>query len=270
MKNMPYKIHVPEKQFDVLESDQPARMGRAALRLDRDIHFTTEALESYAFSRWEPLLFDAMVVAAAVEYADKSILRPRHGWARSFELQIPVHDAARWNAPSVLNSLQDAASIVTGDRWRFEFVGRRNPAKASPSSNYLSLPVQTEAILAFSDGMDSRAVGGLIGRDLDSKLVRVRVGPKTVDRPRARELREPFTSVPYSIKYARKNKETSARSRGFKFALVTALAAYLTGAKKIVLPESGQGAIGPALITVGHGYPDYRNHPVFTDRKSVV
>ena len=67
-----------------------------------------------------------------------------------------------------------------------------------------------------------------------------------------------------------KNRETSARSRGFKFALISGLAAYLADAKEIVFPESGQGAIGPALVTVSHAYPDYRNHPLFTMRMGVL
>jgi hypothetical protein len=44
------------------------------------------------------------------------------------------------------------------------------------------------------------------------------------------------------------------------------IAAYLAHAGSVVIPESGQGAIGPALVTVAHGYPDYRNHPLFTRR----
>lgn len=62
----------------------------------------------------------------------------------------------------------------------------------------------------------------------------------------------------------RKNTETSARSRGFKFAVVSAMAAYLVDAPATIVPESGQGALAPALLPVGHGYEDYRNHPVFT------
>ena len=31
------------------------------------------------------------------------------------------------------------------------------------------------------------------------------------------------------------------------------------------MPESGQGTLGPALVSVGQAYEDYRNHPVFTN-----
>jgi hypothetical protein len=44
------------------------------------------------------------------------------------------------------------------------------------------------------------------------------------------------------------------------------LAAYLAKASQIIVSESGQGALGPALVTVGQAYEDYRSHPLFTDR----
>jgi hypothetical protein len=56
-------------------------------------------------------------------------------------------------------------------------------------------------------------------------------------------------------------KERTGRSRGFKFAMVSGLAAYLSGSTKVIVPESGQGALGPVLVT--HRYGDYRSHPVF-------
>ncbi|TIV10694.1 MAG: hypothetical protein E5W00_06550 [Mesorhizobium sp.] len=65
--------------------------------------------------------------------------------------------------------------------------------------------------------------------------------------------------------------ETSARSRGFKFALISGIAAYLAGASEIVLPESGQGIFGPALVTSSaQAYPDFRSHPLFTMRMERV
>jgi hypothetical protein len=73
--------------------------------------------------------------------------------------------------------------------------------------------------------------------------------------------------VPYRVRPGKRPfVESSARSRGFKFALLSGLAAYLAKAGQVVVPESGQGALGPALVTVGQGYEDYRSHPLFTDR----
>src|SRR6185437_12063864 len=119
--------------------------------------------------------------------------------------------------------------------------------------------VPTEALIAYSEGMDSRAVAGIVGAELSDKLVRVRVGSNAVDHPIHLSKKEPFATVPYKVKTRITNGETSARSRGFKFSLISGLAAYLAEAERILIPESGQGSLGPALVTVGHAYPDYRN-----------
>lgn len=128
------------------------------------------------------------------------------------------------------------------------------------------LPDQSSAVIPFSDGLDSRAVGGLMAREMGDRLIRVRLGSKPYE-PAACGERHPFTSVPYKIRAGDKEFiESTARSRGFKFALISGLAAYLVKARMVIVPESGQGALGPALVTVGQSPEDYRNHPLFTDR----
>lgn len=261
----PYFMHMPAKNIDVVEPGRHARGGHIAFDLGRDVNFSTAALESFAFAGWEAVTHDALIVAAAVEYADKFVKRPSHGWGRRLTLRIPVHNPERWNAPEVAEVLHDALGFLSGDMWAISFVKRRRP-EPSLSPGMLPLPVPTHAILAFSDGMDSRAVAGLAGAELGDRLVRVRVGSKTSDRPRLNGRPEPFTAVPYDVLSDMPNRETSARTRGFKFAVISAIAAYLTGADEIIIPESGQGAMGPALLTVGHAYPDFRNHPRFTRR----
>ena len=257
----------PEIAIDVVEPGGCARKGRVALDMGRDFSFSTERLESYAFAKWNPVIFDAMVVAAAVEYSDKIIKRSSIGWARRISLRIPVHNPERWTAPNVATALQDALEFLTGDYWDFEFVRRSTRAPEPPHEYLFKLPVKTRAVLAYSDGMDSRAVAEIIDKSYGETLVRVRVGSKKWDRQREKiKTRKPFTTVPYNVSYPKGNRESSARSRGFKFSLITSIAAYLTEAKEIIIPESGQGAIGPALIIVGHGYPDYRNHPLFARR----
>ena len=255
--------YIPEGSIDVIEPGLRARKDRIGLDLLRDVTFSTGALESYAFARWEAVICDALVVAAAVEYSDRAVKRPQSGWPRRLSVRIPVHDPARWQDPKVSGALHEALGFLTGDFWQVDFVRRRSAAPAPPQE-YLDLPVPTRAVLAYSDGMDSRAVAGLLGAALGRELVRVRVGSKSWDRLNGSI--EPFTKVPYDVPCNMPNREASSRSRGFKFALISGIAAYLTDAKEIVIPESGQGAIGPALITAGHAYPDYRNHPLFTKR----
>lgn len=256
-----YNPRVPETAIDVVEPGRQPRKGRAAFDLGRDLRFSTEGLQSYAFARWEPVIHDAMIVAAAIEYADRTTRRPALGWTRKIDLRVPVHEPDRWSAPSVLDGLHDALQFLTGDIWTIEFVRRSGKALA-PSQENLQLPVKTDAVIAYSDGMDSRAVAGIMTATLGERLVRVRVGSKAGGQP-GKGKREPFTRVPYSVSAT---GEPTARNRGFKFALISGIAAYLTEADQIIIPESGQGVFGPALVTAAHAYPDFRNHPLFTAR----
>jgi hypothetical protein len=134
-----------------------------------------------------------------------------------------------------------------------------------------NLPTGAIGVVPFSDGLDSRAVGALLSKEHGDKVVRVRLGTKRSDRPKDSEGRkQPFMAVPYRIRPGeRRFGESSARSRGFKFSMLSGLAAYLAKANKVFVPESGQGALGPSLVTVGQAYEDFRNHPRFTRKMSV-
>lgn len=257
--------HLPisrKLSVEIVEADAERSSAAGELVLGQDIRFSTRDLESYATANWNPVVFDAMVVAAAVEYCDRSLRRSVRDWARDFSVRLPVHEPERWNAPEVYNALHDALGFLTGDRWRFTFASRLH-AEPPPRQQTLDLPPETQATLAFSDGMDSRAVAGLVGADVGQALVRVRLGTKRCDRPRRGQ---PFTAIPYKLETSVRNSEPSARNRGFRFALVSGLASYICRAEKIIIPESGQGALGPVLVPVAHAYPDYRNHPAFLHR----
>lgn len=253
----------PELRVQVLEPRVHARRRWTPCRIGRHVEFTTDKLESYCVASWEPVIYDALLVAAAIEFADRTLKRPALNWQREFHLVIPVHEPARWSDPRVADALHDALDFLTGDRWRIEFVARVVPLE-EPKQQHFDLPSTVEAVIPYSDGIDSRCVSGLLDRTLGEKLIRVRLGSRIRDARSLSKQRQPFTSIPYSVHSG--ERESSARSRGFKFALISGIAAYLTKAHRVLVPESGQGALGPALITVGQGYADYRSHPLFTVR----
>ena len=115
--------------------------------------------------------------------------------------------------------------------------------------------------------VDSRAAASLFAKQSATDVLCVRLGTKKADKPRKGKQSLPFTTLPYKVQSKGVRLiESSNRSRGFKFTLVAGIAAYLSNVKTIVVPESGQGALGPALVPVVHAYPDYRNHPSFTDK----
>ena len=132
------------------------RAGTSALRckIGEHVEFSTARLESYFFARWEPIAWDVLLVAAAVEFADKAERRPAYTWRRHFELRIPVHNPRLWNSSKVETSLRDALEFLSGDQWRFNFVARKKDAER-PEQIQLSLDPQVEAVIPFSNGLDS-------------------------------------------------------------------------------------------------------------------
>ena len=253
-------------QVDVIEPGARERKGWLRCEIGTNLAFKTEKMESYFFAQWKPVLYDALLVAAAVEFCDKTKRRPVHAWARHIELRIPVHEPDRWNEKDVNATLHDTLNFLTGDVWQIDFYSRKN-TESAPRQGHMSLGNHVSAVIPFSEGLDSRAVAGIMGKKLGNELVRVRLGTKAFDSGKFLRRRQPFTSVPYDVNQGEKRfVESSARSRGFKFALISGLAAYLADAHRIIVPESAQGALGPTLVPVGQAYVDYRSHPLFTGR----
>lgn len=254
----------PAFSVDVVEPGVALRSGASAARLGEVIELDTEGLENYFFADWSPNLIDLLVVAGAAEYCDAVKRRLLHHWSRDFDLRVAVHDPALWNSEAVKTALQDALGFLTGDVWRFTFVSRRKAVERRNATLDLAGGVTT--IMPYSDGLDSRAVHALVAASEGAAgLVRVRLGAGGVDQPRSKKKRQPFTVVPYRVNSSER-VESSARSRGFKFAAVTGIAAVLAQVERIVVTESGQGAFGPMLAVSGQIYPDYRVHPTFSRR----
>ena len=182
---------------------------------------------------------------------------------RQISLHIPVHDPDRWSQNSVADDLRDALEFLTGDRWDLSFYQLERPV-TQPRQGQFNLGRDISTVIPFSNGLDSSAVAGLAAQELGDRLVRIRLGTKEFSPNGLDPRMEPFTAVPYNVRKGQKAYgESSGRSRGFKFALVSGIAAFLSGAERIIVPESGQGALGPSLIPVGQADPDYRSHPRF-------
>ena len=257
---------LPLHRVDVVEPGMPARRNRIRCEIGENLKFDTAGLEAYCFANRDSRVLDAFVVAAAVQFCDHTKTRHSARWGRDFVLRLPVHDPAHWRSPAVSETLLSALGFLTGDRWQLEFIERKKPAQPPQQRNF-DMPDGDRVIIPFSDGLDSRAVAGLMEREHGQKLIRVRLGSRALNGHRGGAGQRPFASVPYHVHYGKRGSvETSARSRGFKFALLSGVAAYLSQAQLVIVPESGQGALGPVLVPVGQAYEDYRNHPLFTDR----
>jgi len=76
-----YYVTIPKRDIDAI--DLPEGFAKIILgSISRRIWSFRPEGSIYTFSRWEPVLYDAMVVAATVEFADKSVRRPRAAGAR--------------------------------------------------------------------------------------------------------------------------------------------------------------------------------------------
>jgi 7-cyano-7-deazaguanine synthase in queuosine biosynthesis len=266
MTKMKTTLSSPSIAIDVAESPAGRWRGHVPCRIGEHVEFSTEGLETYCVTNWEPVVYDALLVAAAVEFADRTLRRPALKWDRQIEIRIPVHDPDRWNNPAVSAALHDALEFLTGDRWQITFQSRLKRLE-EPQQRRFDLPQGITSVIPFSDGLDSRVVAGLMSKELGDKLIRVRLGSNASDTRSSRRYKHPFTSVPYQVKPGvGESVESGARSRGFKFALISGLAAYLAKANQVIVSESGQGSLGPPLVTVRQAYEDYRTHPLFTER----
>ncbi len=254
---------LPELRVCVVEEGRRGRADWERCEIGTNLRFSIASMAAYFYARWEPIVFDTMVVAAAVEYCDRLKKRPSLGWARAIYLHVPVDAPQHWRSEPVSNALHSALNLLTGDCWHITF-GKRRKATAQPGQDILHLNPDMQAVMPFSDGLDSRAVSALMEKQYGARLVHMRLGTKTWDQPRnASGRKQPFQAVPYQIRTNGRSTEATARSRGFKFAILSGLAAYLAKAPAVIVSESGQGAIGPVLVPVGHAHEDYRNHPVF-------
>lgn len=233
--------------------------------LGENIKFSIDGLRAYCFAKWDERVYDAFVVAAAVQFCDHVKARSKISWGRAFELQIPVHNPGLWNSPAVSGTLHDTLTLLTGDHWSIEFIKRKKMAD-QPLQSDLKLPTNAATLMPYSDGLDSLAVSNLAANASSNQLMRVRLGSNRLGGGRSSK-KEPFALVPYRVRYKPYGgSESSGRSRGFRFALLSAVGAFMADANEIIVSESGQGAIGPTLVTVGQSYDDYRNHPLFTNK----
>jgi len=232
---------------------------------DKHAAFSQEALETYAFARREAVVIDAITLIAAVEYADRTLKRGGVEWCRCIQMQVPVYALDRWIDPQVSEAMQAALNFLTGDHWEISFIRRKGDPPSKPQDS-LPFSTNTDAILAFSEGLDSRAVAGLYEIEHPGRLLKVRVSNKKSKGVIKKGVRQAFTGMPYEVKLEGNGRESSGRSRGFKFAMIASVAAYLVNSNKVIVTESGQGVFGPVLLQNLQCYSDYRNHPFFLKR----
>ena len=248
------------KRLYVIEKDQEfdctCTKDAVTAKVGPEITFNPTVLDSFDVRGFQPVHYDLMVLCAAIEFADRRWKRPQ-GWSRNLHVTVPVIDLGAWQEREVQESLHSVLRHLTCDDWNLVFVQAKNPSPVGDRQGALSFPNTKTFVIAYSDGLDSRAVAALSGDRDEALCIRV-----AQHRQRRKTGDSYFTEIPFKVRGYRSN-ESSFRSRGFKFAAVTAIAAHLSNLTRITAPESGQSALGPVLLPLHNIYPDYRNHPTF-------
>lgn len=85
----PDETVVARVRVDVIDPGARVRTGRIPCVIGGDLTFSTEHLESYCLTQWEPIVYDALVVTAAVEFCDRVRRRNAQQWGRDIELRAP-------------------------------------------------------------------------------------------------------------------------------------------------------------------------------------
>ncbi|MCA9801764.1 MAG: 7-cyano-7-deazaguanine synthase [Cyanobacteria bacterium HKST-UBA02] len=245
-------LHVIESEQ---ETDSACPSNAIVAQIGREIVFDPKAMDSLDESGCRPLHYDLLVLCAAIELADRRWQRSQ-GWSRDLYLTVPVMEPHTWQRTDVLKSLLAVLRHVTCDNWHFRFIQAKNPSPFG--SRQLPISFRNKSfVIAYSEGLDSRAVSAI--SDSKDQALRIRVANTRQSRKNGEDY---FTQLPFKVKGYRA-RESSFRSRAFQFAAVTAIAAHISNLKRIIVPESGQGALGPVLLPIYRIPPDYRSHPVF-------
>jgi hypothetical protein len=270
------------ERVHVLERDERQRTRGKVCRDQIDIGYRPQVLSAFFFQKPTDKIADLIRVAASIAHADRRITRWASSWGRDIELSVPVAEPDFWN-DKARRQLERLLDFLTGDRWSISFRLAKQPS-APQVGEFLNLPPQQEPVIAYSDGLDSFAVGRLtaggvfpLGDNVTGRrdLVLVTTGKKIrADREKKSSefgYKTRKVSVPFQINRFGKDfqlRESSYRSRAFVFQTLAGIAAFQSESDLVVVAEAGQGSIGPWLTVTGEESADVRTHPLFTSALS--
>lgn len=252
------------------ESVRPQR-GEQICRVGQEVQIDVQGIENYCFKLMSDLEYELAILAGVVTFADRACRRRlSEGWGRRFKIVMPTHHFDVWNRADVKSALREAVQFLTGDEWEFEFSGR-NQSWQHFRQQILDLGSGHFVVVPYSSGLDSFAQSQLLRLD-PAKLIPIRITAWNRGVSGDRDwIQEPdgtkYRRVPIPVNIASpKHAEPSYRSRSFLFAVFAGIAAKLSDAEAILIPENGQGALGPSLVSFGIEWPQRGSHPGFTRR----
>lgn len=265
----------PLHTFRAVFPGEPARVSSGQIRchIGTDVSLIPDALEAFCFKRITVEDEELIFLAGTIAFADRRIRRrAKEGWRRRLHIVMPVSDPRFWSNPKLNSTLVDALQFLTGDTWSFQFIPRRNRL-LKLSQIELSIGGGQFVVMPFSGGMDSFAQAQASKHE-SPDLTQIRVTAWNNGLSGSRDwLTEAdgtrYRRVAVPVRFGKTgNLDLTYRTRSFLFTVLSGLAAHMSGAPTIIIPEAGQGALGPSLVPLGSESPHRGSHPGFTRRMS--
>jgi 7-cyano-7-deazaguanine synthase in queuosine biosynthesis len=150
---------------------------------DKRVYLNLDALAERLVDDLEPVMADAVEIAAYVFTSDRLVQRGssrmrRMGadWRRNFRFVIPVRKPEIWSQHEVHDALVDTLTFLSDDEFTFEFKKRDLSASTDPFLGFnepAARKIDPDDIILFSGGLDSvsGAVQRLIKKERSAVLV---------------------------------------------------------------------------------------------------
>jgi hypothetical protein len=262
-----------QRAAHVVGLERPARVpdGSIPCVLGRNLVVNPSQLGRYCSGTLNARADDLVVLAGLVAFADRSIKRnTSRTWTRDIHITAPVLEPDFWQQPSICGALRRLLNLLTGDAWHVSFSHRRNALTVEPQSSLGLRSTGIPVVMPYSDGMDSFVVARLLNEfEPNVTLIMVTTGrrrdPDASAEKGARNSHRYRFAVPFKIK-SKHFYEASYRSRALIYGAMGSIAAKLAGGCRVVVAESGQGALGPWLAPVGNEAIDVRMNPLYTTK----
>lgn len=236
--------------------------------LGRVPHIDYRSLESLFWSQPSHEDIDLLTIAGIVAFSDRRVKRTVR-WSRHLELEIPVHNPDKWSQTSVKKSLIELLNYLTGDHWEFRFSQRQfDDTRARQAYLMAGKKLSQDAIvMPFSGGLDSFSAFASL-KEAGALIYLINTETVTANKKHVRALIKAAENEEYSAWVplhvgTRSHAESTYRTRTFLFMIVAALACKLANGKRLLIPESGQGSLGPCLTRTGSEYPYRGTYPKF-------
>jgi 7-cyano-7-deazaguanine synthase in queuosine biosynthesis len=235
------------------------------------VEIDADALENYCFQLLSGKEYELALLAGVVAFADRTVRRHHsEGWARQIKIMMPVCHPHQWDASK--SALVDLLQFLTGDYWQIEFTARRAPWNVS-RQEILSLGSGRFVVVPYSNGLDSFAQAQILkAKSGQLTPIRITAWNKGLAGERDWKIDPDGTkyrriSIPVRVSTTN-HPEPSYRTRSFLFYVFAGIAAHMARAEAVIIPENGQGSLGPSLVPMGAESPQRGSHPAFTRKLS--